>query len=365
MLTGLKKIIKSVIPRSLLKKYREWKFDESKIIYKGISYREYLESALSALRPDVIGSNRRILLGDIKRTYLADGTRPDEYLLYDFDHKNKSECDKYMPQKAKDSILFNYYAQDAKQLSSQLRNKYMFYTLAKPFFKRDVIKIERGEDWELFESFCVAHPRVICKIVNGGCGVGLRIEDMKKHNQAKSLFDELISHEEPWIIEDFIDQDEALSSFNMSSVNTIRFPSFRHGNVVVQAYPCIRFGRKGSLVDNAGQNGIFASVDIKNGTIITNGFDEWGHEYVAHPDSQVIFKGFQVPRWGELIDEARQVHMSLPEKQVYVGFDFALSKNGWVVVEGNWGDFVLQQTSLKRGMKQEFLQLLIGNQVTK
>lgn len=30
--------------------------------------------------------------------------------------------------------------------------------------------------------------------------------------------------------------------------------------------------------------GIFASIDIITGAIITNGFDELGHEYKYHPD---------------------------------------------------------------------------------
>ena len=57
---------------------------------------------------------------------------------------------------------------------------------------------------------------------------------------------------------------------------------------------------------------------------------------------------------------ARKAHLSLPENQVYVAFDFALSEKGWVIVEGNWGDWVLQQTSLERGFRKEFTSLLKG-----
>lgn len=85
-----------------------------------------------------------------------------------------------------------------------------------------------------------------------------------------------------------------------------------------------------------------------------------GHEYDCHPDSKKQFKGFTIPRWNELLEEAKQAHLSLSGKQVYVAFDFALSEKGWVIVEANWGDFVLQQTALKRGLKYNFLQLLKG-----
>ena len=243
------------------------------------------------------------------------------------------------------------------ELIGQLRDKWAFYTIAKPFFKRDVVRIETLDDLNQFEEFCFKHEHFICKIISGGCGVGIRIESVFGKESAKKLFVELIG-QGTWIVEELIKQDEAISAFNESSVNTVRFPSFRHGDEIKQDYPCIRFGRKGSIVDNAGQKGVFASVDIKTGKIITNGFDELGHEYDAHPDSLVRFMGFQIPKWYELLEEARKAHLSLPKDHTYVAFDFALSDKGWVIVEGNWGDFVLQQTSLKRGLKEEFMNLL-------
>lgn len=318
-----------------------------------------MESALEVSRPGVDGEKRKKLLVDIKDVFLKDGTRPDEYLLYNFDKLSQEERSAYMPQRLKDAALIDYYKPEGLKLIGQLRDKYTFYQLAKPYFKRDVVRITENNDWNQFELFCKKHSRFICKIINSGCGVGIRIEEVKDSIQTKSLFEELIG-EGAWVIEELIKQDAAISSFNESSVNTVRFPSFRHGNLVKQNYPCIRFGRKGSIVDNAGQQGVFASVDIKTGKIISNGFDELGHEYEEHPDSKVRFKDFQIPRWAELLEEARLAHLSLPEKHIYVAFDFALSEKGWVVVEGNWGDWVLQQTSLKRGLKKEFLELLKG-----
>lgn len=160
------------------------------------------------------------------------------------------------------------------------------------------------------------------------------------------------------MVEELIQQHQEISSFNASSVNTVRFPSFKHGDKVVAARPCMRFGREGNIVDNAGQGGVFVSVDINTGEIISDGFDEHGHKYPSHPDSNKTFKGFVVPQWKELIEVARVLHLSLPEDQVYVAFDFALSDKGWVVVEGNWGDWILQQVSFEKGLRREFISLL-------
>lgn len=355
----IRRIIKKIIPSFILKEYRIIGFDESQIIYKGTTYDNFLREAVAAARPNVCGKAKQTLLKDIKKVYLTDGTRPDEYLLYNYDSKDKKERDQYMPQRLKDTLLCDYYGDETATVIGEMRDKYSFYKLVKPYFKREVTKVESENDRGAFNVFCKKHPRFICKIINGGCGVGVRVEEVNGEKQINGLFNELIQ-QGGWIIEELIQQDPSISAFNSSSVNTVRFPSFKHGNKIVQKYPCIRFGRKGSIVDNAGQGGVFASIDIETGTIITNGFDELGHEYDCHPDSKKQFKGFTIPRWSELLEEAKQAHMSLSEEQSYVAFDFALSEKGWMIVEANWGDFVLQQTALKRGLKYEFVSLLNG-----
>ena len=55
--------------------------------------------------------------------------------------------------------------------------------------------------------------------------------------------------------------------------------------------------------------------------------------------------------------EVRKIH-SLIKDYPYVGWDFALTETGWVLIEGNWGEFVCQQMTNKRGFKQEFINYL-------
>ena len=291
--------------------------------------------------------------------FFESGMRPDEFLSYSFDTKSKSQRLCYMSQREKDKILIEYYKPNGNRLINQLRDKYLFYTLARPYFQRDVISISSAGDLDTFMEFCKKHSHFICKANNSGCGVGIMIREVEGPAEAKLLFNELIS-QGTWIIEELISQDAKLAALNPSSVNTVRFPSFRHGNHVVADFALLRSGRAGSVVDNAAQGGVFASIDVQSGMVISNGYDELGHCYNTHPDSEVSFKGFQIPEWSELLNMARQAHLSLPDDQVYVAFDCALSDKGWVIVEGNWGDLFMQQISLGRGLKQEFLNLLNG-----
>ena len=57
-------------------------------------------------------------------------------------------------------------------------------------------------------------------------------------------------------------------------------------------------------------------------------------QFEKHPDSGKKYKGFQIPRWDELIDLVKQLHC-LYKKSRFVGWDLTLTKNGWVLVEGN------------------------------
>jgi hypothetical protein len=38
---------------------------------------------------------------------------------------------------------------------------------------------------------------------------------------------------------------------------------------------------------------------------------------------------------------------------VYIGWDFTLTEKGWVLIEGNWGQFVGQYID-KEGIKKQF-----------
>ena len=76
-----------------------------------------------------------------------------------------------------------------------------------------------------------------------------------------------------------------------------------------------------------------------------------------HPNSGMKFKGWQVPLWEDLLKTASDLHQSLPPKHKYIGFDFALTPKGWVVVEGNWGNFP-HQVCVHHGIRVEFEKLM-------
>jgi len=184
-----------------------------------------------------------------------------------------------------------------------------------------------------------------------------RVVSYKNDNQLLEEFQKILNTHHEWIAEEFINQDERMACWNMSSVNTIRIPSYLTPEGFSIFRPFIRTGRAGSYVDNAGVGGVFATIDESTGEIITDGADESGNFYLCHPDSNIVYKGWKVPCWDELLTIVKKAHQRMPGHK-YIAYDFALTSSGWIMVEGNWGQYMCQQTSTRLGQKEGFLRVM-------
>ena len=275
---------------------------------------------------------------------------PWEYQLYHFEnqsHKDRmnwlSDADRYMCCE----ILMGY------EIYRILKNKLKFYQLLKRYYKRPLFVFSKHTAQVELEKFVQTHSRsnFFVKPLEGSLGrdtflVSTEIEKEKLYLKLKET-------ESTWLIEGEIKQIQEMAKWNSSSVNTIRIPSFRENDECYILQPFFRTGRKGQIVDNAGAGGILCVVDSDTGKIITDGFDEKSNIYEFHPDSHVRYKGWEIPKWKELTNLVKIAHQTLPSDFKYVGFDFALTDNGWDLIEGNWGQFV-GQIAAQTGIKGQF-----------
>ena len=353
----------SSIKRRFLKFYTRVKrivsFDESQVVYNGKSFKTYLEEGIKNYHRTFLNAIQ--VRWKSRIAFLDNGFRPDEMLLYGLDSKEKKDADLFMSQREKDHLLISYYGSSWPDILGVLKDKYVFYSCLKDFFKREVTYIRDSGDRLAFLSFCHRHDQIFAKLNKGSCGSGAKKFSINNDDQADAAFNELVFSGE-WIVEEVIKQNTVISAYNSSSVNTVRFPSFKRNGVVKSVFPCMRFGRAGDIVDNAGHGGLVVSIDQNTGEFISDAFDEQGNVFATHPDSKIPFRGFQVPQWDALLELVQSAHLALPDNQVYVAFDFALSENGWCLVEGNWGDWILQQVSLQKGLRHEFASLLTGRE---
>ena len=293
-----------------------------------------------------------IIRKDIDKCYSVCKSKPYEYFLFDLRHKNKTERASFITDI---SMLYMLTKTGTRKLHDlELNNKANFFKLCEPYFKRKIMIVKSSHDYNDFEEMGLSLGKVICKPVSAGCGGGIFVAITKSKLDVQDAFSKMIKYGGDWIVEEYILQSHEMSSWNPTSVNTVRFTTFKNSEGIHFHCPFMRSGRVGSYVDNGGRGGIYAIIDINTGKISSYGYDELGISYDSHPDSGIPYVGWQVPKWDELKVLASEIHETIMPKHKYIGWDFALTVDGWVLIEGNWGQYVCQQSCTKRGFKEIF-----------
>lgn len=302
---------------------------------------------------------KKTLKKDIYQCRKEYGIEVNEYFLYDFRHINPQQRSTFLTRTMKDQTMDRIVGFEV--FNREVRDKYNFYLLLKDYFGREVCLVSKNREESVsvrqFVEFATRHPDLFVKNNALSKGRGVALYHVENKEEAEKLFHRLYNSGDTWVIEEKIVQDPSIAVWNESSVNTVRLPAILNNDKFTVLGPCLRMGRAGAIVDNASSGGIFACVDVETGCLCSDGFDDkYGKYFDKHPDSGITFKGWQVPRWKELLETAEKIHRLIPHHK-YIGWDFALTEKGWVVVEGNWGQ-LLSQYNDHIGLKKQFFELL-------
>lgn len=224
------------------------------------------------------------------------------------------------------------------------------------YLNRQFVEVKGESDYSEYLKMALSVHDLFFKPNFACMGRGIFTAHIEFESDARKHFDEMIKEGGRWIVEQKIKQCSEMASWNESSVNTIRYYSFldAEGNYSVQQQ-VLRTGRRGSYVDNAGSGGVLAVINPETGIVYTNGIDEQGRYYDKHPDSGIQYKGWKIPRWQELKELVKEAHLTMLPNHHYLGWDWALTDNGWTLIEANWGQF-LPQYNEKIGLKDGFLE---------
>ena len=341
------KILNSLFP-SILYSLKMYRFEHA-------SFKDhYANKEITDFLPQQSNENLAVLKRDIYSCMLKYGSTPTEYFLMGFYNKDAEYRESFLTDAFREDLLRK--VSDNKCVKYELNNKYAFYKLNEKYFGRQAILCNKGNFAE-FESFVLSREKVFIKPISDSCGRGAGLYNVESKEKAQDLFAMLMSNGQEWIVEEYIIQDEEMSKWNSSSVNTVRIPAILTQKGFYVIAPFIRFGTNGAVVDNAGAGGVFANVDVETGEICTLGINELNQQYEAHPTSGKKFLGWKVPRWKELLELVEKIHRENMPSHIYIGWDFALTYNGWVLIEGHWGQLVSQYAD-KIGRKQEFVRLI-------
>ena len=140
-----------------------------------------------------------------------------------------------------------------------------------------------------------------------------------------------------FLFEQTVEQHPALAAVAPDTLNTLRVTTVRRGRAEPEvASAWIRFGRLGSVVDNASAGGVFNGVDLSTGRArgrFMTKFERGVGLHATHPDTGAALTDFTVP----LFEEVKEMALAAARHIEYpvVGWDIGVSVDGPVVVEGN------------------------------
>lgn len=302
------------------------------------------------------------VVNDIIRSENEYHITPAEYFYYGFNKANDEVRNTYISTNEYKSTLLNCVEEDKIQT---YKNKYLCYEKLKKFYKRDIIKVTDFSDYNNFVSFVSKHKKYIIKVIEGSLGSKVSVVNVNENDSVKDLFFYALSYG-GCVVEEFIEQDFSIAAFNKSSVNTVRLTTVYDNDNVNCFFTFIKLGRDNAIVDNGGQGGILALINPKDGSIISDGYDENMDSFVNHPNSDLTIKGFTIPKWNELLFYACELAKAAKGITV-IGWDFALTNKGWDVIEANTYPSIfpiqmLLNKTVGHGIRERYNKLL-GNYI--
>ena len=96
----------------------------------------------------------------------------------------------------------------------------------------------------------------------------------------------------------------------------------------------MRAGAPGSHVDNWGAGGVGYNFNLETGICDQYGKDKKNQKYIFHPGSNRLMIGYKLPHFEELKEYVIKMSYLVPESK-YIGWDIAITKDGFDLVEMN------------------------------
>ncbi len=173
--------------------------------------------------------------------------------------------------------------------------------------------------------------------IDSSSGEGCFVVDFKNgidvisSKSAEKIIDEIGSD---FCMQEIIVCSESIRKIYPHGVNTFRVITYRWKNEICVVPVIMRIGQGGAVVDNAHAGGMFIAVD-DNGNLHETAFTEFKTEYKSHPDTSIVFKGYEIKNFSKVIDCAKKIHANVPQVGS-VNWDFTIDNTETpVLIEAN------------------------------
>lgn len=182
-------------------------------------------------------------------------------------------------------------------------------------------------------DFAKQYPTVIIKPMDSAGGIGIIKSDYNKLIIQVGGVNQYVGNN--FIIEETLENHEAIKQFNPSSLNTLRMVTFTDKDSIVHLMNVVlRVGRDNSIMDNAHAGGIACCVDMQTGKLIGPARTFKDEVFEVHPTSGIQFDGYQIPNFKKCVDFVKQ--LASEEKSArLVGWDIVVTPVYLEVLEAN------------------------------
>lgn len=325
-------------------------------------YRNYVAQAYRDIEkhnglpfPEKIEATEAVVKDMVNET-LVWGTCYEEYLIYRFDRKDNKQRREYIINATRDEACSHINKPEAQAM---LLDKYRCSQYFKDYYCRPTMLLTPSTSVEDFLQFTTPLDAVVVKPLSQCAGRGVRKIEGSTPEAWRQHFADIQNDGGNHILEALIVQAPELAQWHSSSINTVRaYTMLIDGRFSILG-TFLRCGRGGSFIDNCSAGGLMATIDPVSGIISTPASDEYGNQFNTHPDSGLQFLNAKIPLWDNLLALLSTLAHRIPQLG-YVAWDLALTPSGWVMVEGNKGQYFGAQVTLKKGLQSEFNKALKG-----
>lgn len=248
-----------------------------------------------------------------------------------------------------------YFAErvDSLEKIMALNSKKAMYSQLKDYIKREQVFTSEAT-YEEFVRFARGNEKFLYKPDVSDCGKGIEVW-YTRGADLEQLWEK--AKEFPAVLDAFVEQHHKLKQINPSSVNTIRIFTLMIGGTCNFIGAALRMGNGNAVIDNYSAGGLVGAIDMKTGIIIDDAEDCVGRRYAYHPISKIKMKGFQVPRWADVlrfVEECAKLY-----ELRYVAWDIAVREEDCVLIEANPNGMAnVIQIAGAGGRKKQFDDLL-------
>ncbi len=273
------------------------------------------------------------LFFDILYCAIRFGAGYNDYLIFAFYDMNHAQRKTYVTRIINKKLINMLNSQSQEYWFDR---KDMFNLRFSEYLGRDSLDIKSSDEVKL-SAFIKDKKMFFAKPNVGECGKGIERLKPEDYKDVSSLY-QYIKNKNFGVLEEAIEQHDALSALYPFAVNTLRIVTLVAKNTPHCIYAVVKAGNtvqgSESFVDNLESGGVCAPLDPKTGKITGVGHTSLLINYTHHPYSGIEFIGYPIPFVPEAVELCLRAAMEIPEIR-YVGWDVAITQNGPVIVEGN------------------------------